>query len=143
MQKYLLLPLMGLAAASAVAQDYSDPSEKKVKLSGSIQTDWLLPENDESIGATKSDYRGDLLGNTYVNLNLDSKWVNAGLRLEYMDNPLPGFENEFDTEPFHGKGVPYFQVTASNHKWIEGTLGTFYEQFGSGFILRAYEERNL
>lgn len=114
-----------------------------MKLSGSVQTDWLVAEDDEVIGANKDDYRGTLLGNTYINLNFDSKYVSAGARFETMEKPLPGYENLADTEPFYGTGLPYFQVTASNHKWIEATAGTFYEQFGSGFIFRAYEERSL
>ncbi len=115
----------------------------KMKLSGSVQSDWLVAENDDAIGANKDDYRGTLLGNTYINLNFDSKYVTAGVRFETMEKPLPGFENIADTEPFYGTGLPYFQITASNHKWIEATAGTFYEQFGSGFVLRAYEERSI
>ncbi len=115
----------------------------KMKLSGSVQTDWLVAENDEVIGANKDDYRGTLLGNTYINLNFDSKYVTAGVRFETMEKPLPGYENLADTKPFYGTGLPYFQVSASNHKWIEATAGTFYEQFGSGFVFRAYEERSI
>ena len=115
----------------------------KMRLSGSVQSDWLVAENDEAIGANKDDYRGTLLGNTYINLNFDSKYVTAGVRFETMEKPLPGYENLSDTKPFYGTGLPYFQVTASNHKWIEATAGTFYEQFGSGFVLRAYEERTI
>lgn len=136
--RHTLLLLLGAAAVtSGMAQ------ENKFKLTGSVQTDWILPENDDAIGANKDDYRGDLLGNTYINLNLDSKYLSAGLRFETMENPLPGYEVMGDYKPFHGTGLPYFQVTATNRKWIEGTVGTFYEQFGSGFILRAYEERSL
>lgn len=50
---------------------------------------------------------------------------------------MPGFENDFK-----GWGVPYFYVKGKL-KNVELTLGTFYEQFGSGFILRTYEERSL
>lgn len=138
-QKYMiaggLMAIIGSPALSA--------QENRWKLSGSVQTEWLAAENDEAIGANKADYRGDILGNTYIQLNLDTKYLTAGLRFETMEKPLPGFELAADTKPFHGTGLPYFQVTASNHKWIEATAGTFYEQFGSGFILRAYEERSL
>lgn len=116
--------------------------EDKVSVTGSIQTDWLAPENDDAINACKSDYKTDLIGNTYIGVNLESKYLTAGLRFETMENPLPGFENTFDTEPFHGTGLPFFQITG-RYKWAELTAGTFYEQFGSGFILRAYEDRNL
>ena len=114
---------------TAVAQE-----QKGITFSGSIQSDWLVPQNDEATGAVKTD---DLLTNTYVDLQLQSSHVDAGARLEYLEHPLPGFENDFK-----GWGVPHF--------WVKGrlgcaelTAGTFYEQFGSGFILRTYEERSL
>lgn len=129
--------LLILLPMSVMAQD-----EKKVTLTGSIQTDWLVPESDDAIGADKADYKADILGNTYINLNLESRYITAGVRVETMENPLPGFENTFDTEPFSGTGIPFFQITG-RYKWAELTAGTFYEQFGSGFILRAYEDRNL
>lgn len=129
--------LLMLLPMSVMAQ-----GEKKVTLTGSIQTDWLVPESDNAIGANKEDYKADILGNTYINLNLESQYVTAGVRVETMENPLPGFENIFDTEPFSGTGIPFFQITG-RYKWAEFTAGTFYEQFGSGFILRAYEDRNL
>jgi len=94
----------------------------------------LVPENDKETGATKD---GDFLTNTYVDLRLQSKHVDAGTRLEYLEHPLPGFENDFD-----GLGVPNFWVKGKLGKQ-ELTLGTFYEQFGAGFILRSYEERAL
>lgn len=131
-----------MLATGSWAQSFQKESTS-FKLTGSVQTDWILPEDDDAIGANKNDYRGDILGNTYINLNLDSKYLSAGVRFETMENPLPGYEIVGDTKPFHGTGLPYFQVTATNKKWIEATAGTFYEQFGSGFILRAYEERSL
>ena len=115
---------------TATAQE----EQKGVTLSGSIQSDMLLPQNDGEIGAAKD---GDFNTNTYVDLQMQSGYVDAGARLEYLEHPLPGFENDFK-----GWGVPHF--------WVKGklgcaelTAGTFYEQFGSGFILRTYEERSL
>ena len=122
--------LVPLASFRCLAQE----EQKGVTLSGSIQSDMLLPQNDEKIGAMKTD---DFLTNTYVDLQMQSQYVDAGARLEYLEHPLPGFENDFK-----GWGVPNF--------WVKGklgcaelTAGTFYEQFGSGFILRTYEERSL
>ena len=108
--------------------------QKGVVLSGSIQSDMLLPENDSETGATKTE---DFLTNTYADLQLQSHYVDAGARLEYLEHPLPGFENDFK-----GWGVPNFWVKGKLD-WGELTAGTFYEQFGSGFILRTYEERSL
>ena len=112
----------------------SAQEQQGVTLSGSVQSDVLLPKADERTGAQKTE---DLLTNTYVDLMMQSQYVDAGVRMEYLEHPLPGFENDFK-----GWGVPHF--------WVKGrlgcaelTAGTFYEQFGSGFILRTYEERSL
>ena len=108
--------------------------DQGVTLHGTVQSDVLLPQTDSAIGAEKT---GDVLTNTYVDLQLQSQYVDAGVRMEYLEHPLPGFERDFA-----GWGVPHF--------WVKGrlgcaelTAGTFYEQFGSGFILRTYEERSL
>ena len=119
-------------ALPAVAQDQP---KKGLTLRGSIQTDMLVPENDKQAGITKDN--GDFLNNTYVELDASLKNFDAGVRLEHMQYPLPGFEPDFK-----GWGVPYYYL-----KWqtqhVELTAGTFYEQFGSGFVLRNYEERSL
>ena len=122
---FFIFTLLHFFIAASVAQ---------VTLHGSIQSDVLVPQNDSVIGAEKT---GDVLTNTYVDLQLQSQYVDAGLRVEYLEHPLPGFERDFE-----GWGVPHF--------WIKGrlgcaelTAGTFYEQFGSGLILRTYEERSL
>ncbi len=109
--------------------------ERGFTLSGSLQTDVLFGEEDAAIGATKSENVSQ--SNTYLDLNLLSKYVDAGGRLEYMRDPLPGF-----VDNFAGQGLPYFYVTGKL-KNVELTAGDFYEQFGSGFVLRAYEERSL
>lgn len=118
-----------LACTAAHAQD------NKIQLTGSIQSDVLIPQEDEKIGT--EDYSEWGLTNTFVELNATSKYVDAGARLEYLDHPLPGFEKDYA-----GWGVPYFYVKGK-YKNAELTLGNFYEQFGSGFILRTYEERSL
>lgn len=112
-----------------------DLFKQKVSLQGSIQSDILFPEEDNAINS--GSYSDKILTNTYLSLNLQSQYVNAGGRLEYLSHPLPGFEKDFA-----GWGVPYFYVTGK-FKNIALTLGDFYEQFGSGFIFRTYEERSL
>ena len=125
----LLLSSACLLALTATAQN-----DNKLTLSGSIQSDMLVPQSDSKIGAEKTE---DFQTNTYVDLMLQHKDFEAGARLEYLEHPLPGFENDFD-----GWGVPNFYVKGKL-RWAELTVGTFYEQFGSGFILRTYEERSL
>jgi len=133
--KKLLFASACLLALSAAAQD------NKITVSGSVQSDVLVPQDDEKTGATKTD---DILTNTYVDVQLLHRDFEAGARMEYMEHPLPGFENDFK-----GWGVPHFYAKGRLGHQDDGssvaelTLGTFYEQFGSGFILRTYEERAL
>lgn len=123
--------LIGMASTWLCAQEQSD----KLRLSGSLQSDILLPEKDKTTGASTDD--DHFLTNTYLDLKATSRYVEAGARLEYLKHPLPGFENDIK-----GWGLPHFYVTG-RYKNAELTLGSFYEQFGSGFIFRTYEERSL
>ena len=125
----LFLSLAFLCSLTAGAQKW-----KGITLSGSVQSEMLVPRWDSGTGAEKT---GSFLTNTYADLMLQSKYVDAGVRLEFTEYPLPGFEKDFE-----GWGVPHFWVKGRVGKF-ELTGGTFYEQFGSGFILRTYEERSL
>ena len=129
MKAFILLSLLAGFQVTAHGQN-----QQGVTLHGTIQSDVLIPQNDDAIGAEKTD---DVLTNTYVDLQLQSKYVDAGVRMEYLEHPLPGFEHDFA-----GWGVPHFWVKGRLGR-AELTAGTFYEQFGSGLILRTYEERSL
>lgn len=111
------------------------PVSGQVTLSGSIQSDILIPQDDDKIGTEH--YDDKVLNNTYVDLALGSKYVDAGARFEFLEYPLPGYEKDLK-----GWGVPHFYVKG-HYKNLELTVGDYYEQFGSGFVLRTYEERSL
>ena len=114
----------------------SNAQTDKIVVTGSVQSDVLIPQNDEAIGTEEtSDWA---LTNTYVEAALQSKYIDAGARFEFLEHPLPGFEKDFQ-----GWGVPYFYLKGRPAKNLELTAGHFYEQFGSGFVLRTYEERSL
>ena len=134
MRRTLILFLLALSGVSvALAQDDNDGG--KVTFTGSIQSDALIPQEDTKIGAEESEHWG--LTNTYADLHMMSKCVDVGARVEFMRFPLPGYENDF-------KGWGLANIYAKMHMdKLEITLGNFYEQFGSGFILRTYEERSL
>ena len=130
MNRTRLIPLV-LAAAMAMAF----PAMSQINVSGSIQSDILIPQEDKEIGAEHSDDK--VLTNTYLDLKLGSKYVEAGARFEFLKYPLPGYEPDFK-----GWGVPHFYVKG-HYKNVELTVGDYYDQFGSGFVLRTYEERSL
>ena len=52
-----------------------------------------IPQDDEEIGTEHS--KDKVLTNTYVDLNLGSKYVDAGARFEFLKYPLPGYEPDF------------------------------------------------
>lgn len=120
-----------LAASAANAQvDLG----KGISLTGSIQSDMLVPTGEQADGSNE-----DFRTNTYADVSLSSKMLDFGVRLEYLEHPLPGFETD---RGFKGWGVA--NAYGKFHiKDFELTVGNYYEQFGSGFILRTYEERSL
>ena len=133
-RRILLLSLCSLLTFPAVAQD-GDRGEKKIIVSGSVQSDILVPQKDKAIGADEVDNWA--LTNTYADVNVMSSHFDGGARFEFLEYPLPGYEDKFK-----GWGVPNIYIKAHYDKW-NLTAGSFYEQFGSGFILRTYEERSL
>ncbi len=106
-----------------------------VAVHGSVSADILFPEEDKEIGT--EEYNSWILFNTYADVNLYSRYVDAGVRFEFMRWPMPGYEKDFA-----GWGVPNIYVKGK-YKGFELTAGDFYEQFGAGFILRTYEDRPL
>lgn len=136
--KTAMLALMMSTALTSSAQTFganSDNEWRKWRITGAVQSDVLVPQDDETIGTEKTDNWAQT--NTYVQLGVINKYIEAGARLEFTEFPLPGFEPDFK-----GWGVPYYYIKG-NYKGFELTGGTFYDQFGSGLIFRTYEERSL
>lgn len=121
-----------LAAPAASAFDIGD----NVQVHGSVQSDILFPEDDAKIGTEPTS--DDVLTNTYADINVLSKYIDGGLRFEYLEHPMPGFNQP----GFKGWGVPHIYLKGK-YKNFELTGGDFYDQFGSGFIFRTYEKRAL
>lgn len=104
-------------------------------VTGNIQLDGQMSHEDTVIGADpvpealKLNARADIL---YTNGDFS-----AGLRFEAYQTPLLGFDPQYK-----GEGLAHYFV-AYKAKRFSVTAGNFYEQFGSGMILRAYEDRYL
>ena len=69
-------------------------------VSGSVQSDMLLSTQNKD---NKQNESGDFMSNTYLDVLLQSQHIDAGARMEYMEHPLPGFDNDFK-----GWGLPHF-----------------------------------
>lgn len=130
LMRKIVFSILLILCYSLVAHADSD-----ISFSGSLQHDGLFAMQDDEIGT--EDYSFPYLSNTYLNLMLSSKWVNAGLRVETMEAPLPGYEGGFK-----GSGIGNIYIQGK-WEWGKLTIGDVYSQFGSGLILRLYEERNL
>jgi hypothetical protein len=121
---------------SGISIQAQEAEERKWLFSGKIETDIVVPQKDTVIGA--GDYKQAILSNTYVDLSLAYKnQLRGGLRFEMYEDPLPGFD-----AAYKGEGIPFFFLTETWRNW-ELTAGHFYEEFGSGMILRLYEDRSL
>lgn len=124
---FLTVSAVLISTASVMAED-------KVQVHGSVQANVLVPDDPDEYTLDKP-----VVFNTYADVGLVSKYVDAGLRFEFAKWPLPQFQ---DIKGYAGWGVPNIYVKG---KWkgLELTAGDFYDQFGSGFILRTYEDRAL
>ena len=119
----------------SVSTSSSLTPKEPVVFHGNVRSDWLVPQNDAVIGTEATNQK--LLSNTAAQFSLTYKQWEAGLRYEYQQHPLPGFEKDFA-----GYGLPYAYLRGRLGRF-DVTLGSYYEQFGSGFILRTYEAPTL
>ena len=104
-------------------------------VTGNVQLDGQMSSADSTIGA--QDVPEKLLLNARADILYTNGDFSAGLRFEMYQNPLLGFDAQYK-----GQGLANYFV-AYNGERISVTAGNFYEQFGSGMILRTYEDRYL
>lgn len=102
---------------------------------GNFEINMQSYTKDSIIGAPEVAER--MRANTYANFTYTKGKLNFGMRYEAYLNTVLGFD-----ERFNGQGIPYRYGSYKSDE-IELTAGNFYEQFGSGIILRAYEDKNL
>jgi hypothetical protein len=105
------------------------------QISGNFQTDFQYYQPDSLIGAEAPKAKTALM--SYANIIYSLKDFKAGFRYEaYMNAPL-GYDRRYD-----GLGIPYYFASYTT-KDLSLTAGSFYENFGSGLILRTYEDKAL
>lgn len=104
-------------------------------VTGGVQVDCQTGRADSTTGAQAVEE--GLLMNARADVLYRNGDFNAGLRVEAYQNPLPGFDSRWK-----GEGVANWFVGWDGAK-AGVTAGWFYEQFGSGLVLRAYEDRYL
>ena len=101
---------------------------------GSFESNGVYYEDSES-----TDYDKKFASNSYLNLkyNLNNKWVFDLQTESYIPKQLQNYSDLLE-DTFISTFSIDFNTTNFNF-----TLGTLYEQFGSGILLRTWEDRQL
>jgi len=96
---------------------------------------WLLDDEDLGFIAPEDQFRS----NNYFQLNYNLGKFTAGLQYEaYLPSVLLGYSPTWENQ--NGIGTYYLNY---KNETLDITGGYFYEQFGSGLILRTWEDRQL
>jgi len=101
---------------------------------GSFESNGVYYEDSES-----TDYDKKFASNSYLNIkyNLNNKWVFDLQTESYIPKQLQNYSDLLE-DTFISTFSIDFNTTNFNF-----TLGTLYEQFGSGILLRTWEDRQL
>ncbi len=102
---------------------------------GNIESTFQYLNPDSIIGANQPPSKGLL--NSYMNVFYTNGSFKAGMRVESYLPRIQGYPNRFD-----GTGIGMRYIGFVNN-FVDVTVGSFYEQFGSGLSFRAYEDRAL
>ncbi len=106
-------------------------------VTGNVQMLWQSYSEDPIIGAIVPPEKTGF--NAYGNLIYNQGGFSAGMRYESYLSAVLGFPGRFK-----GSGIGYrYARYADPTGKVDFTVGNFYEQFGSGIVLRSYEERAL
>ncbi|MBL7942629.1 MAG: hypothetical protein JNM00_07675, partial [Flavobacteriales bacterium] len=105
------------------------------QLHGNFQILWQQYNEDTLIGASVPPDKTGM--NAFGNFTYTMGHFTAGVRFESYLNSVLGFPGRFKGT---GLGARYAQYKG---ELVDITVGTIYEQFGSGMTLRSYWEPNL
>jgi hypothetical protein len=105
------------------------------ELHGNFQIDAQYYNPDTIIGAPMVPEKMRM--NSFTNLIYTRGNISAGIRYESYLNTILGFDPRYK-----GNGIPFRYASFANDG-LDITVGSYYEQFGSGLIFRTYEERGL
>ena len=133
MKKLLLLSALGLAAPSIL---FGQIELGSGTFSGGIEStsQWYL--YDEGIGFEQPD--DPFRSNNYINLEYNLGKFTAGVQYEaYLPSALLGYSDRFNDNKISNYFLNY------KGEQLDITAGNFYEQFGSGLVLRSWEDRQI
>jgi len=127
-----LLLLTGICIANSSFAQENKPNHS---VTGNFQVDAANYTKDTTIGADPGSQV--FRYNSFGNVNYIYGNFSAGVRFESYEPPLLGY-----LPGYKGTGIPYKYARYKN-KDIDVTVGSYYDQFGSGMCFRSFEDRGL
>ena len=126
--------LSGILCTGAFAQN-----EEKGQLSGNLLLNFQKYIRDDSIGASTKVYKQNTSSiEAWLFLNYRYRGYSFVVRYDAFNNsPLL---NPQGSTTAHGIG--FYQINKKVDK-LDITVGSFYDQLGSGLLFRAYEQRQI
>lgn len=115
-------------------------SSAKAQLSGSFETNTSYYLDDDKIKLNEIDAQNRLRSNSYLRLDFKLKKFTVGTQIEsYEPKALLNYSPKLE-----GTNLANYYVNYKNDSiGLDVTAGHFYEQFGSGLVLRSWEDRQL
>ena len=112
----------------------------KAQLSGSVESNaaWYIDDDKIKLEANEAENR--FRSNNYLRFDYKIKNFTAGVQLEsYQTKALLNYSPKFK-----GTNLGFYYLNYKNDSiGLDITAGHFYEQFGSGLVLRTWEDRQL
>lgn len=132
---FVLIPalLTGLISFLSAQTSLNNIAGGQIHGNFELTAQYYIP--DSIIGADTVPEKA--LFNGFSNVTYTNGNFSAGIRYESYLNHLQGYP-----DGYKGTGIPYRYASYKNDG-LEITVGSSYEQFGSGLTLRMYEERAL
>lgn len=102
-------------------------------VTGSLESNSIYYFDDAYVGKPPSSWGS----NNYLKLDWNKGAYMAGLQAEYYPEPLAGYPSELK-----GAGLTGLYFSWDSDLW-EVRAGSYFEQLGSGLLLRSWEDREL
>ncbi|MBL4708267.1 MAG: hypothetical protein JKY48_07505 [Flavobacteriales bacterium] len=135
--RIIILSLVFIAINNNLnAQSSVDQILNRGEIRGNFQIEAQYYVEDSITGA--EEVPEDIRSNAFLNLIYTNGGFSAGIRYESYLNALLGYPEGYN----NNNGITYRFASFTQDR-LAVTVGNFYEQFGSGLVLRTYEERGL
>ncbi|MFY8190878.1 MAG: DUF6029 family protein, partial [Bacteroidia bacterium] len=138
LRKLLLSTISIILLGVAAKAQEGEKKEEKGEFSGNFQTTNQFYVRDSAIGATTTQYQKELSSaDAWLLLNYKISGYTFTARFDLFNNsPLLNPQ-----EAYTRSGLGIYSVRKDIDK-LSITAGYFYDQFASGMVFRAFEDRN-